>query len=191
MLSAVIPTNESERALMPTLANLVAAAADGILREVIIADAGSKDDTLAVADVAGCRVVVAPGPLGPRLKAAAATARAPWLLFVRPGTVLDPAWIREAAQFIRAGDLRGDGAGAAAVFRPGSAADRPILIEALSLLRAALGGRPHPDQGLIISKPMYEALGGHRDVADPEADLLRRIGRRRIAMLRAGAVTAQ
>jgi hypothetical protein len=187
MLTAIIPTDESERALVQTLATLVAGAADGLLREVIIADAGSKDDTLAVADVAGCRFEVVPGPLGPRLKAAAASARATWLMFLRPGMLLDRTWVSEAAQFIHAQDLQPDDAISAAAFRPGAAAGRPLMAEAFSLLRLALARGQRPEQGLIIAKRAYDALGGHRDVADPEADLLRRVGRRRIVMLRAAA----
>lgn len=188
MLSAVIPTNESERTLVPTLAQLVAGAADGLLREVIVADAGSNDATADVADVAGCRLMILPGPLGPRLAAAAAAARAPWLLFLRPGIVPDASWVREVARFIETGDQHADGDAPSAVFRPGAGAGRPVLVEALSLMRVALGGRPSPDQGLLIAKRIYERLGGHRDRSDTEADLLRRIGRRRIVMLRAGAV---
>lgn len=188
MLSAVIPTSESERTLVPTLAALVAGAADGLLREVIVADAGSQDATAEVADIAGCRMLISPGPLGARLKAAAATARAPWLLFLRPGSVLDPSWVADAARFIETSERRADGESLAAVFRPGSAAGRPILVEALSLLRIALGGRARPEQGLLISKHRYDSVGGHRDRADAETDLLRRLGRRRIVMLGAGAV---
>lgn len=188
MLSAIIATNESERSLVPTLAHLVAGAADGILREVIIADAGSKDATADVADVAGCRLMTLPGPLGPRLTAAAATARAPWLLFLRPGIVLDASWVGEAARFIEAGDQHADGDAPAAVFRPGMGAGRSVLMEALSLMRVALRGPPRPEQGLVIARRVYERLGGHRDRGDTESDLLRRIGRRQIVMLRSGAV---
>lgn len=39
MLSVVIATHDSERALLPTLAALVAGAAAGVVREVIVADA--------------------------------------------------------------------------------------------------------------------------------------------------------
>src|ERR1700730_1151397 len=109
MLSAVIPTSESERALVPTLASWGGGGADGLLREVIIADAGSKDATAEVADVAGCRLMTLPGPLGGRLKAAAATARGPWLLFLRPGITLDESWVRETARFINANDRLADG----------------------------------------------------------------------------------
>ena len=67
-----------------------------------------------------------------------------------------------------------------------------MLVEALGLLRSALGGRPRPEQGLIVSRQFYDRLGGHRDgVADPEADMIARIGRRRIALLRSGAASIQ
>ena len=56
-----------------------------------------------------------------------------------------------------------------------------------SLVRAAFG-RPHPRQGLLISKMHYERIGGHRDgVEDTETDLLRRLGRS-IVMLRNASV---
>ena len=78
-----------------------------------------------------------------------------------------------------------------AVVRPAApvGTSRPALVEALALLRVALGGRPRPEQGLIVARRLYDELGGHDDGdADPERDLLRRLGRRRIVMLRCGAV---
>jgi hypothetical protein len=48
-----------------------------------------------------------------------------------------------------------------------------------------LGALPRPGQGLVVAKPLYAEVGGHRaGVTDPERDLLRRIGRSRLAMLR-------
>jgi glycosyltransferase involved in cell wall biosynthesis len=188
MLSVVIATHDSERALLPTLAALVAGAAAGVVREVIVADAGSRDATAAIADGAGCRVVTSARGRGARLKAAAATARAPWLLFLLPGTVPDATWIGETQRFIEQAELRGCAATYAAAFRPGSAAFRPALVEALALLWASLGARP--DGSLLIAKSLYDALGGHRDVAAPERGLARRLGRRRVVLLRCGAVAA-
>ena len=54
MISVIIPTFNSEIALAQTLAALVSAAADGVVREVIVVDAGSSDHTHKVADAAGC-----------------------------------------------------------------------------------------------------------------------------------------
>jgi glycosyltransferase involved in cell wall biosynthesis len=190
MLSVIIPTEDSERALVSTLAALVPAAMEGFVIEVVVADAGSCDDTAAVADVAGCKFRVLEGPLGARLMAAAASARAPWLLFLHPGTVLDPPWVGEARRFIERTSAQTRAAKAcAATFRRGAPA-QPALGEALSLLAAALGARPRPQQGLIIAKRFYEDIGGHaEEAADPEADLIRRIGRRRLARLASIAST--
>ena len=55
MFSIIIATHDSERALVPTLAALVPGATAGIVREVIVADGGSRDETEQVADIAGCR----------------------------------------------------------------------------------------------------------------------------------------
>jgi hypothetical protein len=190
MLSVVIATHDSERALLPTLSALVAGAAAGMVREVIVADAGSADATTTIADAAGCRLLSSALPRGARLQAGAQSARAPWLMFLPPGTVLDATWVDESRRFIEQAELRGCAGTYAAVFRPASLAFRPTLIEALSLLWASLGGGPSADQGLLIAKTLYDVLGGHRDIAEPERDLARRLGRRRLVLLRAGAVAA-
>ena len=150
MLSVIIATHDSERSLVPTLAALVPGATAGLISEVLVADGGSRDDTAAVADVAGCNFLVAEGPLGKRLKAAAAAARAPWLLFLRPGTVLDAPWIGEARGFVERPrpDIR------AAVFRRAAPAQSGLR-EALSVLVAALGSQPRPEQGLLIDADFY------------------------------------
>lgn len=187
MLSAIIATHESERTLVPTLAALVPGATAGLLTEVIVADAGSRDATAEVADIAGCRFVSSSEPLGTRLKAAAVTARTPWLMFLRAGTVPDPGWVNIVDNFIGATDL--EGASRAAVFRPSGAADpmRPALSELWALMRAAFGGSVRPEQGLVIARRLYDSLGGHAPHDMAEAALLRRLGRRHIAMLPVGA----
>jgi len=164
----------------------------GALREVIVADAGSADATAEVADIAGCRIMISKDPIGARLKAAAAAARAPWLLFLRPGTVLDGTWVDDATGFIAADERRRSGDPRIAVFHPlaGAAGQRPAFLEALALLVSACG-RPRPQQGLLIAKRLYERLGGHAAHDDAEADLLRRLGRRRIVVLRSGAAHAE
>ena len=101
MISVVIATSDSERALVPTLAALVPGAVAGTIREVIVADAGSRDATATVADVAGCRFMVVEGLPGARLKAGAASARAAWLMFLRPGAVPDVTWVDEVDRFMR------------------------------------------------------------------------------------------
>jgi glycosyltransferase involved in cell wall biosynthesis len=189
MLSVVIATHDSERALVPTLAALVPGAVAGVVREVIIADAGSRDATVQIADGAGCRVLTTAGTRGAQFKTAADAARSPWLLFLPPGSVPDATWIDETKRFVEEATFRGCAGSYAAAFRRAPSTFRPTLIEALVLLGAALGAKPHASQGLLISKTLYDRLGGHRRDGDaPERDLIRRLGRRRIVLLRAGAM---
>jgi hypothetical protein len=186
MLSVIIPTENSDRTLVPTLAALVPGATAGLISEVLVADAGSHDETAQVADVAGCNFMAVEGSLGARLKAAAAAARAPWLMFVRPGTVLDAPWTGEIGRFVQQPARYGQ----AAVFRRGGPAEASLR-ELLALISTMLGGLPRPEQGLLIASRFYQALNGHSERAlDPEVDLLRRIGRGRIARLSTQAFAA-
>jgi glycosyltransferase involved in cell wall biosynthesis len=115
MLSVIIPTRNSEEPLVRTLAALVPGATTGIVREVLVADGGSQDETAKVADVAGCDFLKLGGSSGQRLKSAAAKAKASWLLFLLPGTILDAPWTGEVGRFIQSPAQ----AGKAAVFRRG------------------------------------------------------------------------
>ena len=190
MLSVIIGTLNSERPLVPTLASLVSGAAAGSVRDVIIADGGSTDATAEVADVAGSECFVQQGPLALRLRAAVEQARAPWLMFLRPSVVLNSGWVDECARFCEQAELQEATGKRAAVFRPSpdSGGTRTVFAEAMTLLHAALGGKPHPEQGLLIARKFYDSLGGHRDgKANPETDLLARIGKRQIIMLRSEA----
>jgi glycosyltransferase involved in cell wall biosynthesis len=192
LITVIIGTENNEHALIPTLSALVAGAAAGAVREVIVADAGSTDATAEVADIAGCKFVVSQdASLAPRLRDAAQRARAAWLMFLRPGVVLDSTWVEEVHRFVEHAERSGQPDVRAAVFRqvPSIADTRPLLFEALVFLKSALSRRPHPEQGLLISKRFYEQLGGHRvGVVNPETDLLGRLGRKRTITLRSAAV---
>src|ERR1700691_5042889 len=183
MLSFIIPTLNSDRVLLPTLAALVPGATAGLITEVLIADAGSQDETAAGADIAGCNFMVVEGPLGRRLKTAAEQARAPWLMFLWPSTVLDAPWTGEVERFVQQPARYGQ----SAVFRRGGRSESTRQ-EIVGRIAARLGGLPRPEQGLLIASVFYAALGGHSErVNDPEQDLLRRIGRARSVRLTTNA----
>ena len=188
MISVVVPTNNSERLLPRCFDSLIAGAVRGVVREVIVSDAGSTDGTLAIADAAGAHVVHACNNRSEQMIKAAATAKSDWLLFLHPQTALETGWEAEAESFL----------GQAVMERPRAGVFRFALedfggearrAEAAANLRAALFGLPYGDQGLLIPKRLYLKLGGYRALADMEdADLVRRIGRRRLVFLRSRAI---
>jgi hypothetical protein len=186
MISVVIPTLDSERLLVPTLAALVPGAAEGLVREVLLADGGSRDETRKIADAAGCEFLAGSEDEGTRLAAAAAGARGDWLLFLDPGAILDEGWTREVGAFIALAGRAGEGRERAAAFRLAFDAFglAPRLAEAAAAARLAFLGFPRPDQGLLIGKRHYQAIGGHSPGPHPHRRLLGRIGRRRILGLR-------
>lgn len=191
MISVVIPTLNAESGLVPTLAALVPAAVDGIVREVIVADGGSTDGTPEIADEAGAAFITERGGRGSQLAAGARLATSPWLLFLHADTVLDPGWEREASAFMYEVDT-GKRPPAAGAFRF-ALDDRglgPRMLERLVALRCSLFRLPYGDQGLLIPRSLYEEVGGfHPHPIMEDVDLVRRLKRRRIAMLQVRAVT--
>lgn len=189
MLSVVVPTLNAAARLPDALIALVPAAIDGLVSEVVIADGGSTDATLAIADEMGARIVPAERGRGRQLAAGARAAKGPFLLFLHADTVLEAGWEAEAWRFVES-----EGAQArAAAFRfalddLGADARR---LERLVAWRCATFALPYGDQGLLIAKSFYERLGGFRalDLME-DVDLVRRVGRARLVLLEAKAVTS-
>jgi glycosyltransferase involved in cell wall biosynthesis len=100
MITAIIETLDHEVGLAHTLAALVPAATEGVVREVIVVDHGSRDGTLVVADAAGCTIVEAAKVPGDAHRYAAEGARGDWLLFLEPTAALDAGWQAAAVAFI-------------------------------------------------------------------------------------------
>lgn len=189
MLSVIIPTLNAASSLPQALAALAPARARGLIGEMIVVDGGSADATLAVAARAGARVVQAPRGRGGQLAAGAAVADGEWLLFLHADTMLADGWIEAVRAFIaRPGNRE-----RAAVFRFALDDDAPVArrLERIVAWRTTALGLPYGDQGLLIARDFYRAVGGFRALPLMEdVDIVRRIGRARLAVLDAAAVTA-
>jgi rSAM/selenodomain-associated transferase 2 len=192
MISVVIPSFNAEATLGQTLAALVPAVVDGVVQEAIIVDGGSTDETAAIAEAAGTRLIRSQRGRGTQLQAGAAAARGDWLLFLHADTVLEPGWAEEAESFMER-VATGRRAPAAAAFR--FALDdqglMPRLLEWLVGLRCLLFALPYGDQGLLIPRDLYRASGGFRPLPLMEdVDLVRRLKRSQRVMLHSRAVTS-
>jgi rSAM/selenodomain-associated transferase 2 len=192
MISVVIPALNAERHLPAALTALVPAAVNGVIREVIVVDGGSTDQTRKIADLSGADVLACYPGRGAQLVHGAARARFPWLLFLHADTVLEDGWEREAVDFMHRVE-RDEHPRAAAAFRfklddKGLA---PRLLEAIVRARCAVLSLPYGDQGLLISRSLFDEVGGYKAMPIMEdVDIVRRLGRKRIAALNADATTS-
>lgn len=181
MLSVVIPALNPGPRLAETLE--AAASAD----EIVVVDGGSEDGTPALATRLGARVVTAPRGRGRQLARGAEVAGGDWLLFLHADTRLSPDWLEPVERFIAE---RADNAGYFrlafddATFSAGRTAW-------LANWRARRLGLPYGDQGLLLSRALYDAVGGFAPLPLMEdVDIVRRLGRRRLVMLSATVVTS-
>jgi rSAM/selenodomain-associated transferase 2 len=186
-LSVVIPTLDEAAALPSLLEDLreLGVAPD----QVVVADAGSRDDTVAVAAAAGTRVIRAPRGRARQLNAGARSSRGEWLLFLHADSRVG-ADARDAVRQVLAGMLPVQ----AAVFR--FAIDLPPvwrrLIEAGQVIRERWFGLSYGDQGLLVRRECFEAVGGFPELSLMEDVVMIRRLRRRfgVARLPAAVVTS-
>jgi rSAM/selenodomain-associated transferase 2 len=183
VISVVVPTLNAAAGLAACLEALKV----DLVREVIVADAGSTDGTAGLAMQAGARVV---GPLAPnrgaQIAAGRTAAEGAWLLLLHGDTRLEPGWERAARRHMA------EHPGRAGWFA--FALDDPAPIarvwEAGVALRSRLG-LPYGDQGLLIPAALYDGVGGMRALPLMEdVDLVRRLGAGRLAPISARAVTS-
>jgi len=183
-LSIVIPTLNSARCLRATLDPL-----RGADREILVVDGGSEDATAALAESLGARVLYALRGRASQMAAGAKAARGDWLLFLHADTRLDTSWRDMSAHFMS--EPRNIERAAAFYFALDDGSAQARRLERAVLWRSRRLGLPYGDQGLLLSRTFYEALGGFRDLPIMEdVDLVRRIGRRRLELLAAAAVTS-
>jgi rSAM/selenodomain-associated transferase 2 len=185
-LSVIIPTLNAAEDLPATLAAL---AGSTLVGEMVVADGGSSDATVVIAGATGARVVHGERGRGPQLAAGAAAASGDWLLFLHADCRLAPGWEEAVAAFLAAPDP-GSRAGyfGFALDDPSPPARR---LERIVAWRCRALGLPFGDQGLLIARSLYRAVGGFAPVPLMEdVDLARRIGRHRLALLDARAVSS-
>lgn len=175
----MVPVWNAALRLPPLLAQLRAAR----VGEVILADGGSTDGTR---DLPGVRVVEAPRGRGTQCRAGAAAATGEWLLVLHADTRLGAGW--EGAVQAAMHDPERAHHFAFALDDPSPQARRLERAVAWRCRRLAL---PYGDQGLLIHRALYEAVGGYAPIPLMEdVDLVRRLGRRRIGAMPASAITS-
>ncbi len=188
MITAVIPTLNEEELLPGLLADL-SELGRATEVDVVVADGGSSDGTVALAASWEARILLAPPGRARQLNAGAQAARGDWLLFIHADCRLDAAARRALLEAIAP-----QSGIQAAVFR--FAIDLPPfwkqMIEWGQRIREAVLDLPYGDQGLLVRRRLFEQAGGYPDVPLLEdVALLRRVRRHAaIHRLPAAALTS-
>lgn len=177
LLSVVIPTLNEASTVAALLADLAAVT---VPYEVIVADGGSSDETLRIAEEADARTVAVKRGRGIQLRKGAEVARAPLLCFLHADVRLG---VGAAARLSRLA-LESPDYACAFRLRIEAAGGRFRLIERGANLRTRFFGLPYGDQGLVVRREHYVEAGGYpalplmEDVALARA--LRRVARLRL-----------
>ena len=185
-LSIVIPTLNAVTAIGPTLAPLVPGVAEGLVREVVLADGGSDDAIAQVAEETGATLIEAPRGRGSQLAAGAGAARGEWLLFLHADTVLPDDWPAAAAKHMQHHPER------AGYFRLSFDSERRYArwTAGWANIRSGLLGLPYGDQGLLISRRLHDEIGGFRPLPLMEDVAMARALRGRLRCLGPAVTTS-
>lgn len=187
-ISVIIPAKDAAAHLPGCLSALFAGVEAGLVREVIVSAVPSNDTAMRdVAEEAGAIWLEGPSGRGVQLKAGAEIARGDWLLFVHADTWLSGNWTDAVKAHLR---NHSDRAGAFRLtFR--SASRRARLVAALTNWRARTFGLPYGDQALLISRALYDEVGGFAPVPLMEdVMIVRQLGKARLVELPALAATS-
>ena len=183
-ISVVIPTLNAQAGLPDCLMSLGEGLQAGLIRELVISDGGSQDETLKIAEAAGAVLVEGTPSRGGQLRRGAHVAQGTWFLFLHADTTLSPGWSdvvldhlqQDTAGYFR---LRFDGGGL-----PG------WIVAGWANIRSRLFGLPFGDQGLLVPRDLYDAVGGFRDIPLMEDVTLARVLKGKLVGLNAIAATS-
>ena len=189
MISVIIPVRNAAAGLADCLASLSQGRDSGLIGEIVVVDGGSTDATAQIAEAGADRLLQAPPGRARQMRAGAVQAAGDWLLFLHGDVVLEAGWEAEVQAFLA---LQGKDATVAAAFGFALRDDTPKarLLERLVAWRCRWLGLAYGDQGLLLPRKFYENLGGFAMLEFMEdVEIIRRIGRRRLALLNSRAAS--
>ncbi len=179
-VGVVIPTLDEGANLPDLLADLRRVA---LSLQVVVADGGSRDDTVMIARSAGADVVSVPRGRAAQMNAGAAACSTEWLCFLHADVRLPDTARHQLEQTVM--DPRSD----AAVWRLAIEADGWWfrVLERGALVRDRVGGLPYGDQGILVRRKLFERLGGDPDLPRMEDVAFLRALRRHARLTRLSA----
>ena len=157
-VTVVIPTiNEATR-----IGEAISSAWRASAGEVIVCDGGSADETCGISREMGASVVRSRPGRGIQLRAGAEQAGGSLLLFLHADNRLHPSCLEQVCEKASRRPATGYWGG----FRQTIHSPRRVfrLIEHGNAARVRLRGMPFGDQGIFVTRVLYDQIGGIRDL---------------------------
>lgn len=179
-LSVIVPTLNAMRGFGPTLASVAPGLQAGLIRELVVSDGGSSDEVAEIVEEIGGRLIVGAPGRGGQLRRGAEAAKGDWLLFLHADTRLPEGWVEAVERHLRQSPDK------AAAFRLSydSGGVGAAVVAWWANLRTRWFALPYGDQALLISRELYDAVGGFPDQPLMEdVAVARALGRRRLTLL--------
>lgn len=183
-ISVIIPTLNAADDLPGCWASLMEGVQAGLIRELIVSDGGSQDETCTLARDVGAQLVEGAPSRGAQLQRGCLLAKGDWLLILHADTELEPGWTGP----VRA-HLEYD-TGAYFKLRFRARGVMPLMVAGWANLRSRFFGLPYGDQGLLLSRSLYDSAGGYLDQPLMEDVALARALRGRLTALPVRALTS-
>ena len=159
LLSIVIPTLNSANLISHTLLSLSEGIEANLIKELIISDGNSSDDIKKLSNEIGAVFIKGQKGRGTQLQRGAMKAPGEWILFIHSDTILPPGWAIAFLKHIKDQENAG--------YCKLSFDDPSVMAKVMSFganLRSSIFKLPYGDQGLLISKKLYNEIGGYPDL---------------------------
>jgi len=170
MISVIIPTLNEEHNIGRCIESI---RSDRAIHEIIVADGGSSDKTVDIAEShGGIRVIRTEKGRGTQMNKGAAFAGGDIFLFLHADTYLERGWYNEIMSCLCEPSI----AAGAFTFRIDSPESYYRLIEYWVKFRCVVLNLPYGDQGIFVRREVFESLGGYKNIPLMEdVDLVERM----------------
>ncbi len=153
-ISVVVPTLNAGASLAGCAGALYEGVQDGLIRELIVTDGGSEDDTRQIAEDLGACWIAGPAGRGGQLRRGCELAKGPWLLIVHADTQLAAGWTQAARAHLTTGQA---GWGHLQFDKGGR------WVAGWANWRSRALNLPYGDQALLLPRALYRSVGGYPD----------------------------
>ena len=181
-ITVILPTFNSSKNINKTLRNV-----NKYFKKIIIVDAESIDDTRKIAKKYNSKIYLSNPNRGKQLHIGAKVCDTDWFLFLHSDTLLGNNSYNEIKRFIKINNKN-----KAAYFKLKFNEKNiyALFIENLVYLRNIIFKLPYGDQGLLISKNLYNKIGGFKPMPIMEdIYIIRKIGYKNLYLMNGNIIT--